>query len=99
MPDTFYLIIVGMLEDVDNDFLYIMKSAQPELSSQQLLQLLQQFHGGPRRPWEVVEAGEKRKRYLHYFQSLSAEIIGRLQDIYKWDILIHGYKLYPLTGG
>lgn len=74
-----------------------MKSARPRLSANELQDLLDKFRGGPRRPWEVVGAAEKHLRLAHYFHSLSEKSMSALQDIYKWDILLHSYKLHPFT--
>ncbi|KAF6018173.1 hypothetical protein EB796_023512 [Bugula neritina] len=88
---------IGKLEDLSNDFVYIMKSAQPSISDKKLAEYKNIFFGGPRRPWEVINDGEKSKKYQQYYADVSNDLMAQLQDIYKWDVMLYGYKLHPLT--
>ncbi|XP_067933951.1 carbohydrate sulfotransferase 11-like isoform X2 [Watersipora subatra] len=88
---------IGTLEDLNRDFLFTMKMAQPSLTAAQLGNLLKIFSRGPRRPWEVTNLTDKRLRTAHYFKSLTETSIQGLQNIYKWDVLLHSYRFRPLT--
>lgn len=92
-----FVFISGKLEDISNDFVYIMKSAQPSISDKKLAEYKNIFFGGPRRPWEVINDGEKSKKYQQYYADVSNDLMAQLQDIYKWDVMLYGYKLHPLT--
>lgn len=88
-------MITGTLEDIENDFLYIIKSARPGLTVEELQKLSELFRGGPRRPWEVINNEQKERRLIQYYKTLSAKVMNDLQDIYKWDVMLHSYKLNP----
>ena len=86
------IIVIGKLETMREEFPYIIKSAMPAITDDDLNSMEKKLLGGPRKIWET----RGNSPYHDYYSSLTSEQIEGLQKLYKWDCLLFNYTTDPL---